>query len=158
MNKRLLRKGLFLVFVVGGFCVGYVVAHNREFSAGMERSRVETAGNIALRVQALSLLRTGDIDGAIESIEQSVDRGICTLPMLQDYAEMPNGSQRSLMVAKIYRTAFPPKSADVAATLAPVPLISADHNCCSAALAKIARIAHERQSPSVKTEGLNGDE
>jgi len=158
MKKQLLWTGLFLVLVLGGFCVGYVVAHNQEFSTGMERLRVETAGNITMRVQALSLLRTGDIDGAIKSIEDSMDQGIRTLPLSQDYAQLPSGSQRSLMVAKIYRTAFPPKSADVASTLAPVPLISADHNYCSAALAKIARIAHERQSPSAKTDGRDGDE
>ena len=146
MKKRLLWTGMCLVLLVGGFGVGYIVGYTREFWAGMERLRFETAGNVTLRVDVLSRLRTADTDGAIERIEQSMDQGICTLPMRQDYVELPEYAQRSLMLAKLYRTAFPSKASDTAATLAQVPLIPAGHEYCTPAVAKIAEMAHKKRN------------
>lgn len=146
MKKRLFWVvPLCIILLLCAFGVGYFAGDNRAYSSGIERLRFETAGNVAYRVEALSRLRTGDVDGAITLIEDGMDQGIRTIPMQQEYSELPGASQRALMIAKLYRTAFPSQSPDIAESLAEVPLISPDHEYCSPALAAIAESVYDRE-------------
>ena len=131
-----------LCAAVVGFAVGYFAGDSRAYRSGIDRLRFETAGNVSYRVEALSRLRTGDVDRTVTLIEQNMDQGISSLSMRQKYSELPEVCKQALMVAKLYRTAFPSGSPAVAESLAQVPLITPDHEYCSPALARISDIAH----------------
>ena len=70
-----------------------------------------------------------------------MDQAIRTLPMLQDYRDLSMRTQRALTLAKVYRTTYPSDAPDIAASLAPVPLIQPDQ--CSTALSKVAEMAKQ---------------
>lgn len=139
-----------VVVVVATFVVliafggGYFVGDRNAYGRGLDRLRHEVAGNIGLRVESLSRLRIGDTHGGIAWAEQNLDRAISTVTMGQRYDDLPGGTQRALVLAKVYRMAFPSNDESVAVVLADVPLVSSDHEYCSPAIGRIAALAHGR--------------
>ena len=61
--KRTLKWAGVVVVVLLAVGSGYLAGYTQ----GRNRMMFETAGNLAFRIEALSRLRTGDIDGAIAS-------------------------------------------------------------------------------------------
>jgi len=108
----------------------------------------ETQGNLALRVDTLARLRTGDPEGAIAQLESSVDAALVSLPQQQAWSKLPLGTQNAMMLAKAYRTAFPPEdpSSKLASTLLGVPL--PPKQLCSPALQEVLNLANVADSTS----------
>ena len=140
-KNRVLWTSICLLLLGVGFACGFLTGYTRAFWLGMERQRAEVTGSLFTRVEILSSLRIGEKDRAIALIEGGMDQAIRTLPMLQDYRDLPVMTQRALTLAKVYRTTYPSDAPDIAASLAPVPLIPAEQ--CSSSLSKVAEMAKQ---------------
>lgn len=64
--------------------------------------QVEAAGNLAQRIEALSLLRTGDVPAAILRLESEADL------LTRTIAANPGADQRVLAYMKTYLSVAPP--------------------------------------------------
>jgi hypothetical protein len=131
-----------------GFVSGIGIGANVWLRWSLERMTLETAGNLSLRVEALSRARIGDVTGAVEVAEMNMDQAIRTLAQDQNMSGLPESAQRALGAAKVYRTVFPisaqadPLMADIIGKITPLPL---EH--CSPALRKVAEGAQPKPSP-----------
>ena len=137
-----IKKVLLLLAVIGvAFASGYAVGTQRTFRWMMDALSSETQGNLVQRVETLARLRTGDREGAIVQLEQSVDTAVMTLPQEKRWPELSESVQSALMVAKAYRIAFPAVDPhpDLVATLSEVPL--PERQYCSPALQKVMELA-----------------
>ena len=135
-------KRVLLLAVIGiAFVSGYALGTQRMFRWMMDALSNETQGNLAQRVETLARLRTGDREGAIAQLEQSVDTAVMTLPQEKRWTELSESVQRALMVAKAYRSAFPAVNPhpDLVAKLSEVPL--PERQYCSPALLKVMELA-----------------
>lgn len=130
---------LVIVAVVGGYLIGF----GRGQAWGLERLQLETQGNLSWRLEALSRMRTGDQAGSIAITEQNVDAAIVSLPMGMAFDDLPEPTQRVLMAAKVYRTAFPSDLPEVGRVLEGIPPLPLDHVYCSEALRQVAELADD---------------
>jgi hypothetical protein len=60
-----------LAVITGG--AGYLAGSSRQIRASIQLLQVEGAGNLTQRIEALSLLRMGDVPGAITQLESETD-------------------------------------------------------------------------------------
>ncbi|MCP4654275.1 MAG: hypothetical protein GY856_02530 [bacterium] len=108
-----MKRSLF-AFLIGIviLAVGTLVG----FYAGQESAitylETEVVGTLALHVEVLSRLRTGNEVGAIEELEVSVNRAVITLPQNRPVPELPERIKNILGLAKLYRAAHNPDVAD----------------------------------------------
>jgi hypothetical protein len=126
MKKNLLLLILFIVAVCVALAAGYAQGHRSARVWGLERLRFEVAGNTSLRVNALCLLRAGDVAGAITAIEQPLDQAVRTMAVQKTWEQLSPESQRALQMCKAYRDLWPSGEADIEMTLSRVPAAPAE--------------------------------
>lgn len=146
--KRVVAVIAAITVALVGAGAGYLIGHSRGVAWGTERLRHETMGNLSARVETLSRLRTGDVEGAIEMTETYADAATTTLSMGRPFAELPEDSKRVLMMTKLYRSRFPSDSAEVERVLEPVPPLPTDHEFCSDAMRQVAAMSVPSDGPS----------
>jgi hypothetical protein len=64
---------LAIAFAAAAGGVGFLAGRSQQIEAMIESLQVEAAGNLTQRVEVLSLLRTGDVSGAITRLESEAD-------------------------------------------------------------------------------------
>ena len=139
-----LAAGLLLLFVATA--AAFLWGRTQGTRWGESYLENEVRGNLAIRVEMLSRLRTGDENGAIDLAEQSVDTAIVTLPQGQAFNDLPESTQNVLSAAKLYRTAHPSPRSEVQALLAAVPSLPSNHPFCSEALRQLAASTPEKST------------
>jgi len=93
----------------------------------------DTQFNVAQRIESLAKLRLGDTAGAIADLESVVDAGVVNTLRWRAWSDLEPDAQRSIQLAKAYRSKFPSSSdAALNGLLRPVPVIQAQS--CSPAL------------------------
>jgi len=107
---------LALLTGVAGFAVGQRQGHQ----ALIGSLQVEAAGNLGQRIETLSLLRIGDVQGAIHRLESEAD----TLTV--SIANNPGADRRALSYMKTYLSVAPlspDRDKTLSAALAGVPVL-----------------------------------
>jgi hypothetical protein len=118
---------LLLAFVVGAS--GYAVGRRQGHQTMISLLQVEAAGNLSQRIETLSLLRMGDVAGAISRLESEADQLTSTI------AGNPDADQRALAFMKTYLSVAPPSASrgkQLSAALEGVPVL--EPSKCSTAL------------------------
>lgn len=140
------RRAIVAVLIIVAFVSGSVLGHRLTFRWMMESLVTQTRGNLAQRVETLARLRTGDLEGGITYLEESVDRAIVALQRGRPTSELSEGVRFSLMTAKVYREVYPPEDAasPVVEILSTFPLPDVQH--CSPALQKLLDQAQRADS------------
>jgi len=135
--KRL--RWLILVVIVGA--AGYLGGLRQGQISTDEWLRREAEGNLTQRIEALSLLRIGDITEAIARLEGEADQ--LTLGL----ARNAEGHRAVLAMAKAYRRIAPPPAShekELTAVFASLPDLKPGQ--CSNALQKLMLIAQDRST------------
>jgi hypothetical protein len=129
-----------ILLVFFSFGIGVAVGNQWTFRWMMAQLGIEVQGNLTLRVEALARMRTGDLAGGIVFLEDAADRAFLTLPQGRKWSELPEGLQSTLMMAKAYRTVFPPQdpTPELLSGLSKVPLPKADY--CSPAMKEVLEL------------------
>jgi hypothetical protein len=107
-----------LAIVAGG--VGYLAGSSRQIRASIRTLQVEARGNLIQRIETLSLLRMGDVPGAIDRLESEADR--LTVSM----AANPGADEHAIAYMKTYLSVAPPspdRERALSAALAGVPVL-----------------------------------
>ena len=102
----------------GGF--GYVAGRSRQIQATIKMLQMEAGGNLIQRIETLSLLRVGDVPGAIDRLES--EAGGLTVRM----AANPGAHQPALAYMKTYLSVAPlspDRDKALSAALAGVPVL-----------------------------------
>jgi hypothetical protein len=130
---------LALVMAAAAGGVGYMWGRSQQFGTMIELLQMEAAGNLTQRVEALSMLRMGDVPGAITRLESEVD----TLTV--NVALNRGADRNALAYVKTYLSVAPPSPAR-AQRLSPaldgVPTLTLDE--CQTALRALLASARER--------------
>lgn len=136
MKSKVARVGG-VVAVLVAFVAGYALGHRTTFAGLTPMLAAETELNLAQRIDTLARVRTGDIDGAVAALEGAVDAAALTLPQGQPWSSLEPRAQRSLQLAKAYRTKYPPAPPDAAlsALLDTIPM--PDVKYCSPAVQRM---------------------
>ena len=137
---------LALVTCLGGYALG----HRAALRQTLPMLAADTQFNVAQRIESLAKLRLGDTPGAVADLEAVVDAGVVNTLRWRAWADLEPAVQRSMQLAKAYRSQFPASSNAALVDLrAPVPVIQAQF--CSPALrtlleqpAPVARPAEPR--------------
>lgn len=119
-----------LAVTAGG--VGYLAGSREGQQATIRALQTEAAGNLSQRIEALSLLRLGDVSGAIARLEDEADQ------LTRTIASNPGSDRRVLAAAKTYLSAAPPspsREKELAGALEGVPAL--DPSQCSTALKQL---------------------
>jgi len=121
-----------MVAVILSALVGYLVGLRQGTASQMTALHREAAGNLRQRVEALSLLRTGEPSKAINALEEEVDQLVLTISANEGHEE------EALLPAKAYRSVVPPpasRAKALEATFTRLPAPKADQ--CSPALRRL---------------------
>jgi len=108
MKKRIWISAAGLILLAVVFVIGFGAGSRWTFGWTRDFAISEVQGNLGYLVVGLSQIRVGDVEGAIELMETRVDIATSTLPQGRDWTEMSEVLQKTLVQAKVYRTAFPP--------------------------------------------------
>jgi hypothetical protein len=107
-----------LAISVGG--VGYLAGSSRQIQASLKMLQTEAGGNLIQRIETLSLLRMGDVPGAINHLESEADWLTVTI------SKNPGAEQRALAYMKTYLSVAPltpDRDRAVSAALTGVPVL-----------------------------------
>ncbi len=117
----------------------YLAGRAQSYTQGIDQLKRETAGNLAMHVETLARLRTGDVDGAASLLERSVDAAVTTLPQGKSFSRQTDTVQNVLMASRTYRDALPTNNVAANAVLKDVPPLPLDHRYRSGALGAIVK-------------------
>jgi hypothetical protein len=123
---------LAIITGVGGYAVGSRQAHQTM----IRTLQVEAAGNLTQRIEALSLLRTGDVPAAIGRLDREVD------VLTKTIAANPGADQRVLAFMKTYLSVASPspsREKELTTSLEGVPVL--DPGKCNTALRALLLLA-----------------
>ena len=109
------RKRLVLVVAVGlltaaSFLAGLVTGSKRQFGWMIKIQETEVTGALNHTVSALTLIRAGDEERAIRLMERRVHTAVISLPQGREWKKLPAMLRQSLVMAKKYFAAYPPRS------------------------------------------------
>ena len=96
---------LALVVAAAAGAVGYVAGRNQQHRAMIDLLQINAAGNLTQRVEVLSMLRMGDVPGAITQLETEADSLTVTM------AANPGVDRQALAYVKTYLSVAPPSPA-----------------------------------------------
>jgi len=127
------RFAAIVVLALVTFGAGYALGHRAALGQTMPLLAADTQFNLAQRIESLAKLRLGDVTGAVADLEMFADGAALNLLQGRSWADLEPGVQRSIQLAKAYRSKFPPTNNDtLVASLLPVPVL--DAQSCSPAL------------------------
>jgi hypothetical protein len=126
------RSVAWTVAVALAALIGFSAGSSRGVERCLEALGTEAAGNLVQRVEALSLIRTGDTPEALSALEAQVD------PLALTLAANSGEHNAALLIAKAYRRAVPAQGSTkdaLAIVLAGLP--TPEPRFCSPALRKL---------------------
>ena len=88
-----------LLVVAGG--VGFVAGRSRQIQATIKTLQMEAASDVILRIETLSLLRMGDVAGAINRLESEAAE------LTANMAKNPGADQHALAYMRTYLSVAP---------------------------------------------------
>lgn len=134
MSHRL-KIGTLSVLLALVVLAAYGVGRWQGYEFAMGYLKMEVQGNLSRNVEALSRLRTGNEQGAIELFETAIDAAAATLPMDGPFNNLPEQTRLVLSAARVYRDAFPSKLSPI--VFQDVPRLPPHHSYCSDALRQV---------------------
>ena len=127
MVKTGIRRAAWVLLAIGTGVTGYAAGSRQGHQAMIRSLQVEAAGNLAQRIESLSLLRIGDVPAAIQRLESEADRATITI------AGNQGSDKRALAFMKTYLSVAPPsdsRAKDLSTALEGVPVLEPG-NCPS---------------------------
>jgi hypothetical protein len=118
-----------VLLVIGTGVSGYAAASRQSRQTMIKTLQVEAAGNLTQRIEALSLLRIGDVPAAIVRLEGEADL------LTRTIADNPGADQHVLAYMKTYLSVAAPspsRAKELATALEGVPVL--EPNKCNTAL------------------------
>ena len=103
--RRAAWIGSALALAIAAGSIGFVAGRSQQIRAMIQMLQVEAAGNLTQRVEVLSLLRMGDVSGAITHLESEAD--VLTVNM----AGNRGADRQALAYMKTYLAVVPPSPA-----------------------------------------------
>ena len=139
-----------ILFLVAGFALGVWLTGRGYEKYVIAPVRYEKASLAAMRVQILSLLRLGETDEAIKTMEMMLDNETLVLTQISnDPGQLPEPVVRALKQIKTYRAMYPAQgqqAAAIATALEKIPEVTDIKKDCQAGLCRLI------ESREVKTE------
>lgn len=108
MRQKLWMAAALLLALALGFAAGGVVGNRWTFRWMGEVLENEVVFNQSLRLHQLALLRSGDVDLAVEVMEAQVDAALTSLASGRSWEDLPPPVRRALLQSKRYRELHPP--------------------------------------------------
>ncbi len=142
-KKRTLRGHLIKLlmvplFIILAFLGGYIYGRVTTFNQQDELHRTIMAGEAAMNVETLAMMREKEIDDAIEQLEERNDRIMITSTAGRDWEELPESIQRSMSLLKTYRENYEPKkpSKEFKQAMEDIPVVLTEAGECSPIVSK----------------------
>lgn len=129
MAAARIRRAAWVALAVAAAAAGYLAGSRQGHQATIRALQTEAAGNLTQRIEALSLLQTGDVPTAIMRLEEEADQ------LTLSIASNDGADRRVLASAKAYRSVVPPppsRAEELSAVFEAVPTL--DPSQCSSAL------------------------
>jgi hypothetical protein len=116
----------------------------------LDVQETEVRGTLNSLVETLASIRAGDSERVIGLLEGRAQAAVTTLPQGRDWQQIPPGTRQSLVVAKKYFEAYPPReSAEVfLETLRWIPDEPLDPESCSPVLRDLLEGSLDRETPA----------
>ena len=110
-SKRRIILGVAFLIVFSGETL--IVVYKTGFEAGLRTSvgtqQTLDADRVQFDVEALSLIRAQDVDGAVRFLKRDLDATTVALPGAKPFPDLPGDVRRSLVMAKAYHGVFLPE-------------------------------------------------
>ena len=121
------------MLVAGSFYAGLFFGSRQKFSFMLDVQEAEVRGSLTSSVEMLASIRAGDVDVATGYLEARAQTAVTTLPQRREWKEIPAGTRHSLVVAKKYFDAYPPRepAEEFLETLQWIPDEPLDPDSCS---------------------------
>ena len=125
-----------VVLLAGSFLAGYGIGARQEIFWMLDAQETEVQGSLNSSIDMLASIRAGDIKAAIGHLEDRAEAAVTTLPQRREWEEIPAGTRHSLLVAKKYFEAYPPREPgeEFLETLRWIPNEPLDPDSCSPAV------------------------
>lgn len=122
-----------VVLLAGSFYAGLFLGSHQKFSFMLDVQEAEVRGHLDSAVDLLASFRAGDVEAALGRLEGRAQTAVTTLPQRRDWEEIPAGTRQSLVVAKKYFAAYPPRepAEEFLETLQWIPDEPLDPDSCS---------------------------
>lgn len=108
MRTRLWVAGALATGLVAGFAAGFAAGNRWTFGWLMPMFETQAVGNLNLRVRQAELIRSGEIDRAVELMESQVDAALASLSSGRSWEKLSPPVRRALQKGKRYRQLHPP--------------------------------------------------
>lgn len=120
MAKAVIKTATWILLAIVAGGVGYVAGGSRQIQATITTLQMEAAADVILRIETLSLLRMGDVPGAINRLESEASE------LTVNMAKNPGADQHALAYMKTYLSVAPlspDRDQALSAALAGVPVL-----------------------------------
>ena len=120
MARTGFRTAAWILLAIAAGLVGYLAGSSRQIQATIRMLQVNASGNLVQRVEALSLLRVGDVAGAISRLESEA------VTLTTSMAANQGANPRALAYMKTYLSVAPPspdRAQALSAALVGVPVL-----------------------------------
>ena len=98
-----------VALLAGSFYAGLFFGSHQKFSFMLDVQETEVQGSLNSSIDMLASIRAGKIEAAIGRLEDRAEAAVTSLPQRRDWEEIPAGTRHSLVVAKKYFEAYPPR-------------------------------------------------
>ena len=135
--------GLVTAVAIAAGGLGFVAGRSQQIGAMIRMLQVEAAGNLTQRIEVLSLLRMGDVPGAITHLENEADL------LTVNIAANRGADRQALAYMKTYLAVVPPspiRAQQLSPALEGVPTLNLDQ-CRTALKALLASTASGAAEP-----------
>jgi hypothetical protein len=115
-----IRTAAWILLAIVAGAVGYLAGSSRQIQTTIQMLQVNASGNLIQRIEALSLIRTGDVPAAITRLESEADT------LTTSMAANAGADQRALAYMKTYLSVAPPspdRDKGLSVALAGVPVL-----------------------------------
>lgn len=102
MTRTWIGPAVWILVALGAGSFGFLSGRSQQIEATIRMLQIEAAGNLVQRIETLSLLQMGDVDGAIARLESEADG------LTVSIASNPGSDQRALAYMKTYLSVVPP--------------------------------------------------
>jgi len=139
-----------VVLLAGSFLAGYGIGARQEIFWMLDVQETEVQGSLNSSIDMLASIRAGNIEAAIGRLEDRAEAAVTTLPQRREWEEIPAGTRHSLVVAKKYFEAYPPREpAEVfLETLLWIPDEPLDPDSCSPVVRDLLEGNLDRETPA----------
>lgn len=146
--KRIVLFSGGVALLAGTFFAGWAAGARQNFFWMLDVQETEVRGSLNSSVDVLAWIQAGDIEAAVARLEDRAEAAVTTLPQRREWEEIPAGTRHSLLVAKKYFEAYPPREPgeDFLETLRWIPNEPLDPDSCSPAVRHLLEGSLKAQS------------